>query len=276
MFYMTMITSVKVMQVASVSTFVAMRACIPFCTLVMEVGVLGHPMPSLKSSAALILMAIGAGMYVISDSKAVMSGIVWIVIFLVLMPIDSLLIKHILNRVKLSPWGMAFHQNFLAACFAPVTAIMMGYSSEFFTAQNYIDAVSGDAFIPVLSSCCVGICLSYFSMNVRNCVTPTAFAVLAVFNKYLVVLFDKAMLNPQLSPLGVVGILMTISAAVLWQQAEKSSALSGGKQMDIPPFNILVKRTFVVCSMIFSVVALLYWVSVGFGSRDSGESTQLL
>lgn len=126
--------------------------------------------------------------------RKVVSGVKWIVIYVICMPIDAVLIKQALNDVKLPPWSMAFYNNFLALLAFPFAALCAG-EWDVFHFKTYTDAFAPSAILPLAAACAVGLAISFFQMNIRNAVTATAFMMLGVLNKLLTLFLNKICLR---------------------------------------------------------------------------------
>jgi hypothetical protein len=158
----------------------------------------------------------------------VVTGVKWILIYIVCMPVDAVLIKQALNDVKLPPWSLAFYNNFLGVLSFPLASICAGEFTVFHP-QTYIDAVSPEAALPLSVACLAGVAISFFQMNVRNAITATAFMMLGVSNKLLTLFLNKICLQGKSSIMGTIGILLALFSCVGWQQVMKDRVLTTKK-----------------------------------------------
>ena len=124
MFYITVVAANKVIQLSSVNTFIVVRSTVPVVVAVMEHFVFRkNSTLNWMSAVALLVMTLGAILYVQASGSIVMAGLDWIILFFVTMPVDALLIKRALNRIDLPPWSLALYNNLIAAMFMPLGAV---------------------------------------------------------------------------------------------------------------------------------------------------------
>lgn len=219
MFYVTLTAGNKVLQVASVDTFIVMRSCVPLLCSFLEMAAFDQPYPDTRCICALVLMIIGATTFALADGDTAIKGIDYIIIFAIAMPVDGVLIKKVVSDVSLKPWGLALYNNAGAVLFAPIGTILSGATSEMLTGSNYVDLFTRETRLAVSVSIFVGFLISFFQMNVRRAISATGFMVLGVVNKFLVVGFNRVIFTVAPNWIGGIGVLVTILSGVLWQMA---------------------------------------------------------
>lgn len=228
MFLVTLVGSNRILAETDVNTFVVVRATIPIFCAFLEMLVFDFPCPPKMSLLMFVFLVTGVVIYVQSNFMMVATGVKWIIIYVITMPVDAVLIKQALNDVKLPPWSMAFYNNFLGVCSFPLAALCAGEFSVF-QPQTYIAAVSPQAALPLSVACLAGVAISFFQMNVRNAITATAFMMLGVSNKLLTLFLNKIMLQGKSTVMGTIGILLALFSCVGWQQVMKDRVLTQKK-----------------------------------------------
>jgi len=161
-----------------------------------------------------------------------MSSSSWMILFLVMMPVDAVLIKHLINTTGLSQWGLVLYQNLVAACLGIFCTLSMELSSEQVRASAWEKLSSGGLWTvgPVVLSAVLGISVSYFQMSVRKVVSSTAFMVLGVSNKLLALLINQLAMEANGGFVSVMSVLLSIGGAVGFQQTVKGKGLSQAPQ----------------------------------------------
>eukprot|EP01060_Flectonema_neradi_P038197 TRINITY_DN7956_c0_g1_i1.p1 TRINITY_DN7956_c0_g1~~TRINITY_DN7956_c0_g1_i1.p1 ORF type:complete len:365 (+),score=46.79 TRINITY_DN7956_c0_g1_i1:47-1096(+) len=228
MFYISVATNLKLLQNANVDTYIVVRACVPLLTCFLDVKIMGSPSPGGKAIGAMFLIVASAAGYIATDKEFVWEAYIWAIVYLVAMAVDTILIKKVVTEVKLSRWGMVYYNNFIALIFFPVGSFSAGDLQGL--QGNDMPALTSLAqpkvLVPVLISCIVGVAISFFGLNTRNALTPTAFTVLGVVNKFLTVLVNTVAWSRHSSPLGIGFVILTIIGGIMYQQFTGSQSVS--------------------------------------------------
>ena len=125
MFFITMSAGQQVISVAGVETFIAMRCSVPAVTFFAEGYILNGPKPSLLTTAPLFVMLAGAVIFIQGNFAVLTTDLVlWGTFYLLIMPVDSLLIKKSLSNMQLTPWGMVL-------CVKPTVAPLFEPAQDF-------------------------------------------------------------------------------------------------------------------------------------------------
>jgi len=233
MFFITITAGNAVVGRTNVDTFIVMRSLVPIPAAILETLLLKEPWPRPKSLVGLAIIVIGAVVYAHANFVLVRSSAAWAVLFLVLGPVDAVLIKHIVNASGLSPWSLVLYNNVCAV----LPGIFFSLLLEFRVPENreaILGALTGSqALMPLALSCLTGVSISYFQLNVRGVISSTAFMVLGVSNKFISVgLSQLAHLdaNGDVRSLGCT--LLSILGAILFQQTVKGKGISQAPSTD--------------------------------------------
>ena len=99
-------TNIKTLQYANVETFIVFRASTPILISLCDYWFLGRELPSAKSWATLLLLLLGAILYVSTDAGFHVTGYFWVCVWYCIFTFDQIYIKHAVDTVKMeSNWG---------------------------------------------------------------------------------------------------------------------------------------------------------------------------
>merc|ERR1711920_776106 len=148
------------------------------------------------------------------------------------MPLDGVLIKHIVNDSGLSPWGLVLYNNLCAA----IPGLVFAVALELCDAQA-LPNIAGSLdnllnVVPIALSCWSGLAISFFQLNVRKVISSTAFMVLGVSNKIVSVLLNQLALDSNGDIFSLTSVLASIVGAILFQQTVKGKGVSQAPQTD--------------------------------------------
>merc|ERR1711865_10904 len=168
---------------------------------------------------------VGGALVFVSDKSAMFMGntmlMIWCAGFLVMMPVDALVIKKIVTDVQFTPWGLVFYNNLVSAAVSVPVMLLRGEMNTQHTALAL-----GPAALPVFVTCCLAVSISFFSLNVRKAVTASAFMVLGVLNKFFTIGLNRFFLQQGSGFVPTCGIAMVIVGGVLWNIAMKGAVLT--------------------------------------------------
>mmetsp|Transcript_2545 Transcript_2545/g.9765 ORF Transcript_2545/g.9765 Transcript_2545/m.9765 type:complete len:379 (-) Transcript_2545:490-1626(-) len=231
-FYLAIFTNGKVLQYSNVETFIAFRSLTPLLVSGLDTVVRGEPVPSWRTMLALCAIAAGAGSYAFDDANFSARGYAWACVYLVIIVTEMVYAKHITATINLSTWGLVLYQNTIALVLFPIASALTGEIRDVFALLGLTGGppttrdgrpVDVDAFalVPLLTSCLLGVGISFAGWGARSSISATQFTVLGVACKLatvainLVVWHHHAPLHAQIS------IVMCIVASVLYQQSAK-------------------------------------------------------
>lgn len=234
MFFITITAGNAVVGVSNVDTFIVMRSLVPIPSALLESLVLGEPCPAPKSWIGLITILLGAVVYCSVNRGFLVESTAWVLLYLALMPLDGVLIKHIVNESGLSPWGLVLYNNLCAA----VPGLFFSIVLELCDSKT-LPQIAGSLdnllnVVPIAVSCWSGLAISFFQLNVRKTISSTAFMVLGVSNKFISVLMNQLTrldTNNDLKSIG--SVLIAIAGAILFQQTVKGNGISQTQQTEI-------------------------------------------
>lgn len=212
------------MNFSNVNTFLVLRSLVPLPCSLAETFVYSEPWPPALSGIALLVTVGGAVGYSIVVGGFELRSISWALIYLFMMPIDAILIKHSISSLEISSWGLVYYNNLLAALPAMVFVFFFEASSSASFITMIQAAADPEARLIIALSCVMGVAISYFQMNTRYYVSATAFMVLGVVNKFATVLVNNV-INEHQGAGAFLCILLSLAGAVIWQLTVKGNSI---------------------------------------------------
>ncbi|GBG29833.1 GDP-mannose transporter GONST3 [Hondaea fermentalgiana] len=228
-FFVVLACNMKLLQYANVDTFIVLRSLVPLATCFVERVTIGTPLPGPKVLACLVLIVIGAVGYVQADREFSLTAYTWGFAYVFTMVIDTVLVKRVVTKVELTPWGLVLYNNLIASVLYPFFAMATGEASQIPVALAELLAPGSESALAVGASCVFGIAISYFGLNARKALTATAFSVLGVVCKFATVLVNVSVWDHHASPVGIFWLLVCISGGILYQQAMKNASFTPAK-----------------------------------------------
>jgi len=132
-------------------------------------------------------------------------------------------VKYVLESIPMSTWTRVYYNNAIALAMWPPFLLV---GAEYSRLPDALASLQQSHVLPyVLTSCLVGIGISFTGFGFRNLVTATTFTVVGVMNKVLTIFVSITFLagaNP--SPLGLTALLACIGGGTLYRQAPPRKA----------------------------------------------------
>jgi len=223
LFVSAIYTNMQALRYTSIETIIVFRASTPLVVSALDRCFLGREWPSRRSLAALLVLALAAGGYVLSDNAFQMEGLsayTWVTLYFVTLSVEMAYAKHIVGSVHFdSMWGPVLHNNLAAV---PMMAMLGASCGEL----SVLPQTSWDSALlsRVALSCVVSVGIAYTGWNCRKLVSASCFTVLGVGNKLLTVLVNNLIWNTVASPIGNMCLFTCLIAAVCYQQAPMRTA----------------------------------------------------
>ena len=149
--------NMKALTVSNVETVIVFRACSPIAVTVIDYFFMDREYPSFRSQVSLLLVAVGALMYCLTDSQFALSGIsayYWVLAYFFLITFEMTYGKSLTSNVKMdSVWGPVYYCNVLSI----VPMALLGYTQgDFVDVEAKLMEVSNVGAWLILLSCVVG------------------------------------------------------------------------------------------------------------------------
>lgn len=217
MFYASIACNMRLLTHATVDTFVVCRSLVPVMTQLGEVFVLHKPAPSAQAVVCLVTIAVGAVGFAAHNVDGVSATVVaWASLYICCISLDMLVVKRVVSKVELSRWGYVYYNNALALFLYPAWLCMTGEA----VALRAVDvAVLKTSVGPVFVSCAIGLGISFFGLNARKALSPTAFTVLGAACKFLSIIINALCWSRHAPVEAVPWLCVALAGSLLYQQA---------------------------------------------------------
>lgn len=209
-------TNVKALENANVETVVVFRAMSPISVALCDFWFLGQSLPSARSWLSLLVIAMGAALYVMNDDGFQVEAYTWVVLYFLAITAEMIYVKFVVDSVEMTTWGRVYYNNVLSI---PPT-LCLGY---FFGEFNELEYVEWDSYQvgALVASCLVGVGISYAGFNLRKLVTATSFTVIGVLCKIASVLLNVLIWDKHANMVGMAALTICIFAGTFYQQSGK-------------------------------------------------------
>lgn len=228
-FLAALFTNVKTLQYCNVETFIVFRASTPLAISVADYVWLGRELPSAKSWACLVVLVVGAVLYMYTDEGFHVTGYFWVCVWFCIFCFDQIYIKFVVNTLKFdSNWGRVFYCNFLA--FAPLMFVG-GISGDLDVLRHF--EWTWQAVTAYLVACGLGVAMSYFSFLARSSVSATYFSVIGNVCKFLTILINYFMWEHHANLTGLFCLLVCLGSAYFYEQAPMRAKHGENKNLPV-------------------------------------------
>jgi len=222
-FVLCLYSSGRALAVSNVETVIVWRSASPLAVCVLDWLFMGHELPSLRSTMALLGVLLGAIGYVLEDSEFKAKGISaygWILLNVAMIVFEMLWGKRMMNTIKFtSPvWGSVLYVNALSLFPMALFAVAAGEAGD-------LHKVGGapQAYQWLALSCVIGVGISWAGWNCRSKISATSFTLLGVVCKFLSVLLNVAIWDKHATPRGLAMLALCLVCSSLYKQAPKKS-----------------------------------------------------
>lgn len=213
-FLAALYTNIKILQHANIETFIVFRASTPILISMLDVVFLGRDIPSTRSFMSLMGLIAGATAYVYTDSKFEVTAYSWVIRWYVVFCIDQILIKHIVDSVKLTTCARSLLTNAIA-CVPVLVVVLVGRELEFVKSFSW----SLGSVAVVFLSCLLGVLMSLSSFLLRSRVSATYFTVIGTMCKILSVFVNYFIWDKHATSWGLFALTICIFSALGYKQA---------------------------------------------------------
>lgn len=221
-FVLLLYTNLRAIDRVPVDTFVCARASLPCITALLEFVFLGRQLPSLRSSASLIFIALGAFFYVRTDVQFDIRGYMWLGMWYLMSILENLWVKHVITTLDMTQWGRSLYSNIFSL---PFCFVIAGASGEFRALEEQI--WNKTSCIYLVLSCFAAVAMSYSSFHLRDLISATSFTVVGNVCKLNTLLINYTIWDKHASPQGIRALLVTLAAAAFYEQAPYRTKTQG-------------------------------------------------
>eukprot|EP00929_Paragymnodinium_shiwhaense_P064926 TRINITY_DN325_c0_g4_i1.p1 TRINITY_DN325_c0_g4~~TRINITY_DN325_c0_g4_i1.p1 ORF type:complete len:342 (-),score=69.55 TRINITY_DN325_c0_g4_i1:286-1311(-) len=213
-FYICLFTNTAALKHVNVETVIVVRSCSPIAVALLEKLTLGKALPNIYGCGALLMIAGGATLYVMTDDGFQVRGYIWLAAYFVSIVTEMVFVKFIVETVPMSTWTRVYYNNTLSLPLAALTCAVNG--------NKFLESTwSAGALGAIWTSCIVGVAISYAGFNLRKLVSATTFTVVGVVCKIITVLINDVIWTQHSNALGHLALGICIFAGWLFEKAKK-------------------------------------------------------
>ena len=233
-FVSAIFANMQALNASNVETVVVFRSCTPLATSIIEYYLMNRALPSTRSLAAMLTIALGAFTYCSNDSQMLLEGYgaySWVSLYFVLITFEMTYGKQLTRDVKMdSPtWGPVLYQNMLAI----VPMMALGASKgEMDQALPALMKVPFSGMLVLLFSCVTGTMIGYSGWRCRGLVSATTFTLVGVVNKFLTILLNVIIWEKHSTPFGLMAVCCCLLAGSFYQQAPLRPIVDAEREKD--------------------------------------------
>eukprot|EP00232_Nephroselmis_pyriformis_P025649 CAMPEP_0182870660 /NCGR_PEP_ID=MMETSP0034_2-20130328/10661_1 /TAXON_ID=156128 /ORGANISM="Nephroselmis pyriformis, Strain CCMP717" /LENGTH=445 /DNA_ID=CAMNT_0025003173 /DNA_START=331 /DNA_END=1668 /DNA_ORIENTATION=+ len=234
-FFGTLFTSMKALQVLNVDTVTVFRSSLPLAVAFGDYLFLQRQLPSLQTWVSLLMTLAGSIAFIFKETKdnrfdtqGALGHYFWGIMYWLFMVADQLVLKHIVDGgPKLTTWGRVYYQNALSLLPAMILSLALGEASTLATAPVYGRGgakMDLPTFMAVGASCVVGCGISFSGFLLRKYVSALSFTVIGVVNKLASVAINTLIWDKHAGMEGLGALCVCVLGATLYRQPEKKGA----------------------------------------------------
>lgn len=209
----------KLLEYSNVETFIVCRNTTPLIVSLNEFLFMGKSLPTLKNMICFIAIIIGAIIYMVTDEGFSLRSYAWALIYLFVICIEMILVKHVFTVVDMSNWSRVYYNNALSIPFQPLFALMTNEYEKILD----IDWTNPNGIVFLALSSLVGLSLAYSGTAFRHMVSATTFTVVGVANKIIVVAVNYVMWDQHANLYGIISLMICLIGAALYTPAPHRS-----------------------------------------------------
>uniref|UniRef100_A0A6T6CTK4 Sugar phosphate transporter domain-containing protein n=1 Tax=Compsopogon caeruleus TaxID=31354 RepID=A0A6T6CTK4_9RHOD len=214
-FYAVLWSNMKALDALGVDVVILFRSLTPFAISLGDYIYLGRAMPSAQSWFSLVSMMVCTICIFVREPHIRSEGLLWGVLYYVILSIDMLYLKKVTVDVKLSTNGRVVYTNLLSAVPALALAIGLGEFGDF---QTSILQMSLHTALAVGATCVLGFGMSYLSWLLRAKVSALTFVVIGILCKIGSVVINALFLSKHLTLQSMILVALGITASTLYEQ----------------------------------------------------------
>lgn len=213
-FFLCLLANTAALKSVNVETVIVARSCAPIAVSILEHFTLGRNLPTLQGTLALLAIAGGAVIYVISDEGFKIEGYTWLLLYFVFIVTEMVFVKFIVDTVPMSTWTRVYYNNTLSIPLVLLSSTMMGFG-------GFLEVAWAWQHIAVVGlSCVVGVAISYSGFHLQKMVSATTFTVIGVLCKLMTVMLNDIVWSQHSNLMGHIGLLLCIAAGFAYERTK--------------------------------------------------------
>jgi len=211
-FTFNLFTNIKAVQGSNVETVIVFQTLTSLAVAYGDWKLLKSGPPPTKIIVSLLVIVVGAVLYMIVDSQEgfKVDAYFWQFAYFFAKFLDTIYIKHIVDTVPMTSWGRSFYNNLIAIVPVSIMAIVYSEPLKYQLHVENNDFQQPITMIMVILSCIMGLGISISGFKCRETTSATSFSVIGNMNKIGTVFINYLVWDHHTSPLGLVclGICM--------------------------------------------------------------------
>ena len=215
LFVVTLFANMKSLQVANVDTVICLRMTAPLILSVLDYFFLGRQLPTTMSLLSMLVISASFSSFLFTDGTSDFRVIFWLSLWYFGMIFETVYVKFVVMQSSLSTAGQSFYQNILAIPILLVIAI----SVNDLDVQPREDILSYQNLLLVVSTCALGLGMSYLSFAVREQISATSFSILGNVCKLATILINHLVWDKHASGAGTLSVIFCIVSSAIYRQA---------------------------------------------------------
>lgn len=219
----------KALENSNVETVIVFQTLTSLAVAYGDFKLLNSGAPSSKIILSLLIIVLGAVLYVLVDSQDGFKAgaYLWVFLYFIAKVSDMLYTKHIVDTVPMSSWGRSFYNNFLSLFPVGLMVIAFGEFGKYQSASEAGELQQPWTGIWVGVSCIMGLGISISGFKCREAVSATSFSVVGNMNKVVTVFINYFVWDYHASTLGLACLFICIIGGIYYGKVRQDEI---GKQ----------------------------------------------
>ncbi|KAA8499629.1 GDP-fucose transporter 1 [Porphyridium purpureum] len=214
-FYAVLWSNMQALSALGVDLVILFRSLTPFAISIGDYIYLGRAMPSMQSWFALLAMTVCTAFIFVREPQISLSGVMWGLLYYVILSVDMVYLKKITVDVKLTTYGRVVYTNLIAAVPAIILALATG---ELNNIGSFVSSAPASVYYAVGSTCVLGYGMSYLSWALRAKVSALTFVVIGILCKIGSIVINALFMNQHLGLQSMILVCLGIMASTLYEQ----------------------------------------------------------
>lgn len=219
LFSVAIFANAKVLETANVETFIVFRNTTPCLVAIADFLFMDKALPSLRGWGSFLVMVASSAVYTATDDGFLLQSYLWVSLYMVVITVEMVAVKHVFNTVKMTTWGRVYYTNLLSLVFQPLFLLVTAEHRKWQMLYTGELALSFRGGMAVVLSCITGVAISFVGTGFRNEVSATVFTLCGVLNKMLTVSANYFMWSNHANHVGLIALACCLGGGVMYKPA---------------------------------------------------------
>lgn len=216
--------NMRALEGSNIETIIVFRSITPLVVCLLDYLFMDRAAPTLRSAGGLVMILVGAYVYVINDHAFTVNGLAayfWVLAYFFSLCFLMTYGKVITDSVQMvSMWGPVLYTNILSI---PPTLVMGVCLGDFERFRNMELTLNAHMAGSVLMSCVIGIGIGYSGWQCRSLISATSYTVVGVLNKLVTVFISVILWSNSTGFVAFLSLFLCIMGGAIYQQSPKKS-----------------------------------------------------